>query len=181
MRFPKFGTCCLALLFFFNLQSLVDLAREEAERRRLLEQQGIKGKVIENNVVDSASNGNGSGATRSSALPEITAARSDSPKSRPSVSRYRSALQKLDRDIQQSEDRLASRQARLQAEKRAHPKTGRSSGRSRTKSSGSQLQAEIEELQIKLKRLREERFEAYESGKKAGFLPGELDGKYSNP
>ena len=45
------------------------------------------------------------------------------------------------------------------------------------KNSQSKLQAEIEELQIKLKRLQEERFEVYESGKKAGFLPGELEGK----
>jgi len=33
------------------------------------------------------------------------------------------------------------------------------------------------ELEAKLKRLKQERLEAYETGRKAGYLPGELDGK----
>jgi len=39
------------------------------------------------------------------------------------------------------------------------------------------MQDQILELQSKLKRLRQERLDIYEAGKKAGFLPGELDGK----
>jgi hypothetical protein len=39
------------------------------------------------------------------------------------------------------------------------------------------LQREIDELESKLKRIRRERQEIYEEGRKAGFLPGELDGR----
>jgi uncharacterized protein (UPF0335 family) len=39
------------------------------------------------------------------------------------------------------------------------------------------LREEIEDLELKLKRLQQERSEVYAEGKKAGFLPGELSGK----
>ena len=35
----------------------------------------------------------------------------------------------------------------------------------------------IKDWEVKLKRLRQDRFETYDAGLKAGFLPGELDGK----
>ena len=173
--------CCLALLFIFDVQSLVDVAREEAERRRLLQEQGIEAKVIEVNAVNPEPDGNMSIPERRPDVREKSSAQSNSPKGQSSALRYRSTLQKLDREIQQAEERLKSKQARLQSERWALPKTGRISGRSRTKDSSSRLKAEIEELQIKLKLLQNQRFEAYESGKKAGFLPGELDGKYYVP
>jgi hypothetical protein len=174
-------TLCLALFLVFDLQSLTDFARQEAERRRLLEEQGIQGKIIVNNAASSASNGEASMPEASSIRRERPAPQSDSLKGGKSAGNYRTALQKLDLQIQQSEERLASLQARLHAEKWSVPKTRRASGRSRPKNSAGQLQIQIQELQMKVKRLREERFEVYESGKKAGFMPGELDGKFTNP
>jgi hypothetical protein len=181
MGLTQFGTLCLALFLVFDLQSLTDFARQEAERRRLLEEQGIQGKVIVNNDAGSTSNGDVSMPEAPSAMREKPTAQSDSSKGRKSASNYRMALQKLDRQIQQGEDRLASLQARLHAEKRSVSKTRRASGRSRPKDAAGQLQTQIQELQMKVKRLHEERFEVYESGRKAGFMPGELDGRYTNP
>jgi hypothetical protein len=169
------------LLFVFDMQSLTDFARHEAERRRLLEEQGIQAKVIVNNTAGTASNGEEAVTETPPAKGKETAARSDSPKGRRSVGSYRTALQKLDRQIQQTEERLTSLRAQLHAEKWSLSKTRRASGRSKPKKSASQLQAEIDGLQLKVKHLREERFDVYESGKKAGFLPGELEGKYTNP
>ena len=171
----------MALSLVFDLQSLTDFARREAERRQLLEEQGIQGKVIVNNAANSASSGDVSMPEAPSARREKPAEQSGTSAGRKSAGSYRTALQKLDRQIQQGEDRLAALQARLHAEKWSRPKTRRASGRSQKKNSTGQLQAQIEELQMKVKRLREERFEVYESGRKAGFLPGELDGKFTNP
>jgi chromosome segregation ATPase len=177
MRCLKFRSYCAVLLLAFDMQSLVDVAREETERRKSLEQQGIEGKVVEGNGPSLAPNGNITTSTGPAIVPEKTSTRSGSPKGHATLYNYQTALKKLDREIGQNEERLASRQARLQAEKWVLPKTRRVSGGSRTKSSQGQLQAEIEGLQTKLKRLRKERSEVYELGKKAGFLPGELENK----
>ena len=72
---------------------------------------------------------------------------------------------------------LAAKRARMQAEKWANLKSGKSSRGNGAENQQSRLQAEIDALQIKLKQLRDERFEVYEAGKRAGFLPGELEGK----
>jgi hypothetical protein len=181
MGLTPFGTLCLSVLFALGTQSLTDFARQEAERRQLLEEQGIQGKVIVNNAASSALNGEASMPEAPSTRREKPAPQSDSLKGGKSAGNYQTALQKLDQQIQQSEERLASLQARLHAEKWSVPKTRRASGRSRPKNSAGQLQIQIQELQMKVKRLREERFEVYESGRKAGFMPGELDGKFTNP
>ena len=49
MRNVNFRFCCVVLLLTFDMQSLVDLAREEAERRKQLEEQGIQAKIIDGN------------------------------------------------------------------------------------------------------------------------------------
>ena len=90
---------------------------------------------------------------------------------------YRTSLQKLDRAIQQTEARLASKRARLRPGSGQIPAAEWRRAKTRLKIAQGRLQAEIEELQLKLKQLRDERFEVYEAGKKAGFMPGELDGK----
>ncbi len=66
---------------------------------------------------------------------------------------------------------LAAKRARLQAEKRANFKSGKASKGAGAENPQSRLQAEIETLQIKLKQLRDERFEAYEAGKGRAFCP----------
>ena len=52
-----------------------------------------------------------------------------------------------------------------------------STGRGLNEEDRSRLQAEIEELELKLKQLRRERAETFDDGRKAGYLPGELEGK----
>jgi hypothetical protein len=180
MRCLKIRSCCVILLLALDMQSLVDVARQEAERRKQLEQQGIKGKVIEANGGSVAPKGNVTTSTGPSIAPEKTPQRSDSTKVRASLGRFQTALKKLDREIQKTENRLASMRARLQAEKRAPIRLGRSSGSSKSRNSQSQLQNQIDDLQQKLKQLRDERFDVWESGKKAGFLPGELEGRFLN-
>jgi predicted nucleic acid-binding Zn-ribbon protein len=122
-----------------------------------------------------APNGNITTSTGPSIAPERVSARSDPAKGQASLRRYQSALKKLDREIKKTETSLASKRARLRAEKSAPIKMGRSSGSGKTRNLQSQLQNQIEELQIKLKQLRKERLDVYDSGKKAGFLPGELE------
>jgi hypothetical protein len=181
MGLTQIGTLSLSLFLVFNLQSLADFARQEAERRRLLDEQGIQGKVIVSVAAKPESNEDAAVPETPSGGKEKTAERSDARNGRKSASRYRTALQKLDQQIRQGEERLTSLQARLHAEKWSPSKTRRTSSRTKTKDSTSRLQAQIQELQTKIRRLREEHFEVYESGKKAGFMPGELDGKYSDP
>ena len=176
MRNLKFGSCCVVLLLALDMQSLVDVAREEAERRKQLEQKGIHGRVIDGNSAQVSPNGgNVTTSTGTANTPEKASTKTDSTKAQSSLRRYQAALKRLDRAIRQIEERLVSRRNRLQTDKWETLKKGRSS--SRIKNSQSRQQTEIEELQEKLNRLRDERLEVYESGKKEGFLPGELEGK----
>ncbi len=182
MRNLRCGAYCILLLFTLNTQSLVDFARQEAERRRQLEQQGVHGKVIEGNGEHLApDSGNLSTSTETGVTRETASGRQDTEKDQASLRRFQTALRKLDREIQRTDSRLASLQARIRAEKWENVKTGRSAGRSRTKDSRSKSQAEMEKLQAKLKELHDERFEVFEAGRKLGFLPGELDGKGMMP
>jgi hypothetical protein len=169
----------LALLVF---QSLGDLGRREAERRRAVDEQGLPEKTILQR--DVARLGAQGAVSTSSSLPhdKPPPARA-SPKSgsRDSLARFRSALQKLDREIRTAEDRITLLKARAKTEA-DHPTAQRSS-RSRSRNGGARTtsdrrpDAQIKEWESKLKRLREDRFETYSAGRRAGFLPGELDGK----
>jgi predicted RNase H-like nuclease (RuvC/YqgF family) len=177
MRVAKLKSCSVILLVAFNMQSLVDVAREEAERRKRLEEQGIAAKVIDGNALGSGRRANITTSTELDAKPKESPARSDPGKGQASARSFRTALQKLDRAIQQNETRLASMRARLQAEKWVNPKNGKTSSRGLTKNPQSQLQDEIDDLRFTLRQLRDERLEVYEAGKKAGFMPGELEGR----
>jgi hypothetical protein len=177
MRTTKLRSCCLATFIVLGMQSLADVAREEAQRRRLLEEQGIEGKVLEGKAVPLTTDSNRTKSRISSGAPKSRSTQSDSPKGQNSARRYKTALQKLDRTIRQDEERLQSRRLRLQAERWALPKVGRVSARSQSTDSQDRLKREIEDLETKLKQLRRERAEIYEEGRQAGFLPGELDGK----
>jgi hypothetical protein len=177
MRVTNLKSCSLVFLLIFNMQSLVDVAREEGERRKRLEEQGIEARVLDENAAGLARHGNITTSTEPAASVHMPSVRSDSLKDQGSVRSYRSVLQKLDRAIQKNEAQLAAKRARLQAEKRANFKSGKASKGAGAENPQRRLQAEIETLQIQLKQLRDERFEAYEAGKRAGFLPGELEGK----
>jgi predicted RNase H-like nuclease (RuvC/YqgF family) len=175
MRNEKFRSCCLAAMIVFGMQSLADVAQKEAERRKQVDAQGVEVKVIEGNGV--SPNGNLTVSTSPKFTPQIEEAPSNSQKGRASIQHYRSALQKLDKAIQQDETRLETLRSRLQSEKWALPKIGRLSRNSPSVDKQTKLQEQIEELQAKIKQAREERNKIYRSGKKDGFLPGELDGK----
>lgn len=152
--------------------SLADVARKEAKRRRELEQQGIREDVITNDAVSQrAKRGNLS-------VFSPGPAKSGSP--RPSVDSKRStpapflkALQKLDREIRQLEDRLALLRERESKERWTLPVVERSR-RSARAAPSKDCRSQMQELEMKLKRLRQERGEVYDQGRKAGFLPGEL-------
>jgi hypothetical protein len=177
MRNIKLKSCGLVLLLVLDAQSLVDVAREEAERRQAIDRQGITAKVIDGNTMPSTQNAHVTTSTGSIASSSPASAKSGSPKGKASVQGYRSSLQKLDREIRQNEASLVLKRARVQAEKWANAGGGRASSSGRSGSALNQLQAEIDQIQAKLKQLRSERFETYEAGKKAGFLPGELEGR----
>jgi hypothetical protein len=174
----KLLSCGFVACLAFGMQSLADLAQKEAERRKALEVQGVQGKVIQGNPESLAPEGN---LTTSTA-----AATGVSDKSRPSTQNrngnpsarsYRATLQRLDRSISRTEERLQLLRSRLREEQWALPKVGRVSSRSGTANSQKRTQAEVEHLEIQLKRMVKERAEIYDEGRKAGFLPGELDGK----
>ncbi len=159
-----------------NPQSLAEAARREAERRKLLEQQGVEGKVIHGDVDQLAPNGN---LTLSSPLLPVPKAviPSSNDKNRTSLQTFRKTLQKLDREIKKGEDRLEMLRTKLHAERWALPKVGRISNATNSTDTQDRIRAQIQELELNLKYLRQERLETYDSGRKAGYLPGELDGK----
>jgi len=178
MRIPNIRSCCLAACVFFGAQSLSDVAREEAERRRRLDQQGIESKVIESGA--SRTNPEKPPASSSPSSDRRPGSRADTSSSgnRVSVRSYRTKLQKLDRTIRQDEERLELMRRRLESERWALPKPGRLSAGNKSVDAQEKLSREIDELQIKLRELRRERAETWDEGRKAGFLPGELEGRF---
>jgi predicted RNase H-like nuclease (RuvC/YqgF family) len=166
----------LSLLMLLSAQSLAEVARQEAERRRSLDQQGVEAKVIDTVAPDSGGNLAVSSGVPASVLRNTTK-ESASSKGKPSVEGVRAALQKLDRNIQQTEERLESRRVRLQSERWKNPKTLRASSIGDAEKSQTRLKQEIEDLQRKLEQLQKERGEVYDRGRKAGFLPGEMTGR----
>jgi hypothetical protein len=162
-------------------QSLAELARKEAERRRALKEQGIWGKVIESG--DLSLGGNSGWITTSDATssPSALTSGSQAGKNAARAGSYRTRLQSLDRQIRQNEEQLRLLKARMAAERWAPPKVGRITRNQRTGSSFEDLRWKALQLEAKLKQLRTERLEVYEQGRKAGFLPGELEGKRITP
>src|SRR5512143_449713 len=92
-------------------QTLAEAARKEAERRKVLELQGIEGKVISRESLA----GNSGATVSTSKLPRDTrrAGPARSPvENRRNVTSFRSALLRLDQNIRQYEDRLAALKVR---------------------------------------------------------------------
>lgn len=177
MGIVNLKNCFIVWLMAFTMQSLADIARDEAERRNRLNEQGIVAKVIDGNTPGSGRQANITTSSESDIRPKEARSQPRSEKGASSVRNYRAALQKLDRAIQKTELRLTSARARMQAAKRADSRSTSTPSRGGKKEQQDRLQIEIEEIQIELKQLRQERLEVYDSGRKAGFMPGELDGK----
>jgi len=159
---PKYAL----FLMLLSLQSLSELAKKEAERRKLLDQQGIEAKKIDQR--DHAAKGN---VTLSSPPPKVSPAESGK---KPSLERYRTLLRNLDSEIRRDEERLASLRKRLEIEKDAPLRLGRHGKSSTAETATRRLENQILDLEIKLKRLRDDRLKTYDAARKAGFLPGEL-------
>lgn len=177
METTTFKTCLLAAMFLWGLQSLADVAREEAGRRKLLDQTGVGAKVIETDSSSIRPTRNPAGPTPSSKKSGNESARTALSKNRPAVRSFQTALKKLDEAIRKEEENLRKRRERLRKARWALPKVGRISGRGLTEEDRARILAEIEELELKLKRLRRERAETFDNGRKSGYLPGELEGK----
>jgi predicted RNase H-like nuclease (RuvC/YqgF family) len=153
------------------MQSLADVAEKEAERRSQIENQGVQEKVIMGDGESLAPNGNLTVSTPSGAKFQNAEAPAKDQKKMTSIRSYRAALQKLDRAIRDNEMRMDSLRARMQAEKK------RISKNSLPSSAQSRLQEQIDQLQTKVEQARKDRAGIYQSGRKDGYLPGELDGK----
>jgi predicted RNase H-like nuclease (RuvC/YqgF family) len=160
-----------------DAQSLAEIARREGERRMQLDQLGIEGKVIDGNPEQLAPKGNLTVFTPKSPAHKDTPTSSASPKSKPSIRSLRTKLQKLDREIKKGEDSIEMLRTRLHEARWALPKIGKVKEDNQNVALQRRLREQIEELEIKLKYMREERRENYEMGRKAGYLPGDLEGK----
>ena len=165
---------CLSQISFARPQSLAEAARREAERRKALDQQGIEAKVVRGDA-----SGHGGDPSNSLSVPPSfkDAGAGGTAKGRASLQSLRTKLRKLDLDIQQGEERLRNFRARLESEKWQLPKVGKTYKGNAGTSASERIRIQIQELEAKLRRWTRERFEIYEIGRKAGYLPGELDGK----
>lgn len=163
-------------------QSLGELGRKEAERRKNLEERGVQCKVIEGgDPARLARNGNLSTSAPARGKRNNTASVSPRSAASRSVASFRTALQRLDRQIRQLEDRVSLLDRRAQTERWAPPPVGRISRSGVSAGSEQRIRHEIEDLEIRLRSLKAERLETYDAARRAGFLPGEIDGKGINP
>lgn len=153
-------------LLLLSLQSLSELAKKEAERRKLLDQQGIEAKKIDQGNL--AVKGN---ITLSSSPPKLSSTESGK---RPSLEKYRTQLRNLDSEIRRDDERLASLRKRLDLEKDVPIRLGRGGRTGTAETARKRLEDQILDLEIRLKRLRADRLKTYDAARKAGFLPGEL-------
>lgn len=160
-------------------QSLAELARKEAERRKALTEAGIVAKVIEGNALErSPVEGRvvlTEGAARQAPL------RQPASNSTGGAASYRSRLQTLDAQIRRTDEQLRLLRRRMIEDRWAPPRPGKVGKSSRSGSTQEELKWKIRDLENKLRQMRDERMEVYERGRKAGFLPGELEGKGITP
>ena len=173
--FPFLWVICVGMPISLPAQSLAEAARKESERRRSLEERGISGRVIEQHDTTHREY-KGSLST----LAPVPVPRTEKPAvaiERGSPDSFRKALQNLDREIRQGEDRLVLLKEKIALARRAAPVLSRSSRSNARAVSTDRFQNEVREWELKLKRLRQDRLDSYQAGRKAGFLPGELDRK----
>ncbi len=179
MRRQIIALVLLSLNPIFGAQSLGELARREAERRKALDLQGIETREISPDQVRKS----GSGNLTTSRLPpqrQPTPAREAGSQRPLPVSTFRNSLRKLDGDIRLCEDRLARLRDRIDADKKTSPRLN-ARGSDASAAARERRVSEFRDLELKLKRLQQDRRERYDAGLKAGYLPGELDGHATMP
>lgn len=155
----------------------MDAARREAERRSIVERFGIEETVIEGNGGCYSGEGNVSVFDPVVAPRENSISENSSRGKKGSLRGYRSELQKLDRNISKEEARLRKLQDRLQALKKEEFRLRDLSGIQENAESREGIKEQIDEIENRLRQLREERHKVFDAGKREGFLPGELEGK----
>ncbi len=158
-------------------QSLAEAARKEAERRQKLEKAGVQEKRIEAGDPAQLAPG-GSISTSSPKLATAPAVKStQKAEPRESLRSFQTRLQKLDREITQAENRLKLLRAKADAERWAPIEIGKGPKGSGKSSSQDQMRWQILELEGKLAGMRRDRVDTFQAGRKAGYLPGELEGR----
>jgi hypothetical protein len=153
-------------------QSLADAARKEAERRKALEKQGIPSKTIIQKGLPQLST-----AAEKPTGPRAPATGGK----RLSATHYRTALERLQNDIARTRERLDAARKRFEAERSMPFRLGRNGSQTGSSLNQQKIQVQLQELESRLSRLQEERRKTYDEGRKAGYLPGELDGKGITP
>ncbi len=158
-------------------QSLAELARKEAERRQKIDEQGIRVKRIDSADLQPLA----PGGTISVSSPEFRPASLNTPvakaETRPTLRSFQTRLQKLDRDIGQDDEKLKLLRARADAERWAGTKTSKGSRGSGSGAAQDPLRWQILELEARLAGLCRDRSDTFQAGRKAGYLPGELEGR----
>jgi hypothetical protein len=156
-------------------QSLADAAKRESERRKALEAAGVESKSFVNGSMPRMSNGN----VTTGAIVQNPGGRSQvqpGSKGRVSAATFRAALRKIDNDIRKCEEQLAFSRRRYELERNVLRRPVRLTHTQSENLSRERLLLKVQELEAKLKRLLQEKRETYDSGRRAGFQPGELDG-----
>lgn len=185
MKNGRFASYLTAMLFCLSAasapaageQSLADAARTEAVRREKIRQQGLEETIIEGNGGCYSGEGNVTLFDPPRTGKTETQAKETSVKDRGSLNRIRSQLQKLDRNIRQEEARLKKLQDRIGALRSDSYRISSLSKIPANEESKRKTLEEIDELEDKLRLLKRERAEIYDNGRRAGFLPGELQGR----
>jgi hypothetical protein len=158
-------------------QSLADLARAEAERRKQIERQGIPAKRIESfGRLPEVSRGAVS-TSNPAFRPAAAAGAAAKTEPRPALRTFQSRLQKLDGEIAKAEDRIKLLRAKADAARWAPMKITKGSQGGASASNQDQLHWQILELEGKIAALRRERSDVFQAGRRAGYLPGELEGR----
>jgi chromosome segregation ATPase len=176
---PALSVCFLSVIAdgFSETESLAEAARREAGRRSEVEQLGIKETVIEGNGACSAMGGNVSVFQPYEDNARKADVQTSSSKNKSSLSRYRTQLKKMDREIRKKEGQVEKLRDRSQDLRRKSLMIRDLSKIAQNEQSREQTREQIQALEDELKILRRERREVYDSGRRDGFLPGELDGK----
>ncbi len=156
-------------------QSLTEVARKEAERRQKIDQQNVQVKKIESaDLTSTNSNGTVSVSKTESSSTNLKVP-ATKPDARATLRSFQIRLQKLDNDIVQAEERLRLLRARAEAERWTVARAPKGSRGAGLITGQDQFRWQILEAEGKLAGLRRDRSDVFQAGRKAGYLPGDLE------
>ena len=155
-------------------QSLSEAARREAERRRLLEEKGVTAKVISEIPASAAA---ASVTTSAPAYSRTPSTAGSGKATAPALKSCRSTIERLDRQIREARDRLELLRGRLDAARKEDSELWRPSRTAASRGKAQQVREQVADAETRLSRLREDRLAAWDRCRRAGFLPGEIEGR----